>query len=308
MKHRAMIFAGDREMMKRTVYDFYSHQPYLEYNRQYQNYRPAKNDYINGIIWEAYEAPQFDAGLDIAFPDICADIMMLYTDDKAYCYFMGGTEGARSMRDLDFIDDVRAIYGFKFVPGSIGNIFTEELCDAAGSMIAAEDIMFGGKAIVDELISTDDFDKKLEVMRRYIVQRISDGYEKDALADYVAGRIMRSHGTAKINDIADETGYSDRYLRKAISNKLGMSAKTFSQVAKMQWSYHLGKELHNLSGAYSLADLAMESGYFDQSHMNASYKRLTGMLPNDAFELYTSAMTLQNNTSKLQHICQCNNL
>lgn len=276
--------------MHYNSFDFYSHQPYLEYNRHYMNYRPAASDTLSSIIWEAYQADDFDSAKDVAFPDICADIMILYTDNKAYCYFMGGTAGVRSMKDIEFLDTVKAICGFKFRPGAIGNIFREEVCDAAGSIINAEDILYGGANVVDELVNTTDFGERLQVMQRYITARLSDGYETDPLANYVTNRIMDSHGTAKLSDIADETGYTDRYIRKVLKSKLGMSAKTFSQIVKMQWSYHIGKETSHEANVYTLADLAMDSGYYDQSHMNASYKKLTGMLPNDAFKLYAPAI------------------
>jgi len=265
-------------------FDFFSHQPYLEKNTIYTHYRPQKEDMLNGIVWESYQADRFDSSKDIALPDICADIMILYTSDRAYTYFMGGTETARSMKDIDFIDDVKTIFGVKFCPGSLGNIFTEDLCDAAGSSIEAINVMYNGPSVTRALENAENFNDRIIVMQNYLANRLNDGYEVDMLSNYVTHRIMSTHGMLKINDLAEETGYTDRYLRKFMTRKLGMNMKTFSQIVQLQWSYHLSKEC--AVPCQNLADLAQLCGYYDQSHMNASYKKLTGMLPRDAFSLY----------------------
>mgnify|MGYP004471089035 CR=1 FL=1 len=265
-------------------YDFFSHQPYLEHNNFYTTYRPVQGDMLNGIVWEAYQVDHFDSKKHIAFPDICADIMTLYTKDKTYCYFMGGTENTRSMKDLDFFDDVETICGIKFCSGMLGNIFTEHLCDAAGSTMEAEYVMYNGHSVFNDLKSAETFDERVYILTNYVVGRLQDGYEVDLLSSYVTNRIVNSHGIIKMLDLAEETGYTDRYIRKVMSQKLGMKLKTFSQVVQMQWSYHLGKE--EKLRCFNMADLAQFCGYYDQSHMNTTYKKLTGMLPKDALNLY----------------------
>ena len=269
---------------QRREYDFYSHQPYLETNAHYMKFRPYATDPLKGIIWEAYQVERFDSKKEIAFPDICADIMTLYTDDGAYSYFMGGTDTSRSMRDIDFIDDVNTIFGIKFCPGAIGNIFKEEVHDAAGSQIEAQLIMYNGKSVVDQLSYAHSFDDKLKVLGNYLIGRLQDGYEFDLLSSYVTDRIMQTHGLVRMGELAEETGYTDRYLRKVMKQRLGMRMKTFSQIVQMQWSYHLQNE--GYQDKINLADLAQICGYYDQSHMNANYKKLTGMLPTEAFQLY----------------------
>lgn len=267
--------------------DFFSHQPYLEYNMNYISFRPTDKHPLAGLIWEAYQVDDFDSTKEIALPDICADIMTLYTNDRAYCYLMGGTDTSRSMRDIEFIDEVKSICGIKFRPGTIGNLFLEPVCDAGGDSIAAEDIMYKGGQVVRDLKSAEIFEDRMQILGNYLMERMNDGYEVDYLASYVTRRIMETHGLIRLSDLAEETGYTDRYLRKVMGQKLGMKMKTFGQIVQMQWSYHLGKE--ELSDS-NMALLAQMCGYYDQSHMNATYKKLTGMLPRDAFRLYNDSL------------------
>ena len=269
--------------MKTRIYDFFSHQPYLEHNRNYQHYSPKLGDPMHGIIWDAYQVDDFDATLELALPDVCADIMTLYTDKTSYTYFMGGTERMRTMNDIPYLADVKTIMGIKFCPGSIGNIFTEELCDVAGNQIDISDIMVKGNDVQNQLRYAEDFGQRIRILSRYINGRLDDGYEVDSLASYVTRRVMATHGAIKIKDICDETGYSDRYIRKVMKRKLGTNLKTFRQLVQLQWTYDVQKSQSSIK---NIAALALECGYYDQSHMDLAYKKLTGMLPKDVFNLY----------------------
>ena len=56
---------------------------------------------------------------------------------------------------------------------------------------------------------------RLQILGNYLTNRLQDGYETDYLATYVTRRIMETHGMIKLSDLADETGYTDRYLRRS---------------------------------------------------------------------------------------------
>lgn len=66
--------------------EFSSYQPYLELNNNYQSYVPVEHKIIKDIVWEVYEVDDFDFEKTIALPDVCADIMTFYTDDKAHSF------------------------------------------------------------------------------------------------------------------------------------------------------------------------------------------------------------------------------
>lgn len=262
--------------------DFAPHQPYLEYNTKYISYKPDFKDDLYGLVWEVYQVDNFDINKSIAFPDPCADIMVLYAPHRAYCYFMGGTKSLRLMTDLEFIKDIKTIFGVKFRSGALGNLFHGG-SDTGEGVIDGNEALVNGKTTVDKLLEAKTFNERWDLVKQYLIKRINSDYEVDMLVNYVAKCAISNRGKLKIQDLEPETGYSNRYLRKKITENLGVSIKTFCEIVQFQWSYHL---YHQLGGGVSLAELAQQSGYYDQSHMNFSYKKLTGLLPKNVMNLY----------------------
>ncbi len=269
--------------MKIMEYDFTPHQPYLEQNSVYYSYKPDLKDELHGLVWEVYQVDNFDSRKTIAFPDVCADIMAFYTSDKAHCYVMSGTKGLRSMTDLVFFRDIHTIFGVKFCSGALGNLFGEGARDTGEDIILGNDALFNGRDDLERLLEAKTFTERWDQVHHYLKKRLSSDYEEDRLVKYVANHIIVNHGKIRIEDLEFKTGYSNRYIRKKINEGLGVSIKTFCEIVQFQWSYHL---YHQNGGKLSLTDLALQSGFYDQSHMNIIYKKLTGLLPKNAVNLY----------------------
>lgn len=268
--------------MKLLGHDFTPHQPYLEYNTEYYSYKPGIQDELYGLVWEIYQVDNFDFQKSIAFPDVCGDIMVFYSSDKAHCYFMGGTMGLRVMTDLEFFKDIHTIFGVKFCSGALGNLF-KGARDTGEDVIVGNNALINGTDTLEKLLEAKTFTERWELVKQYLIKRLNSDYEVDHLVNYVANYIIVNRGKIIIKNLESQTGYSNRYLRKKINEGLGVSIKTFCGIVQFQWSYHL---YHQFGGKLSLSDLALQSGYYDQSHMNIIYKKLTGLLPKIAINLY----------------------
>ena len=254
--------------------------------------------------------PEEDVALDITLADDAGEKGTMHWEGKLAERQLPAEEAeeliARAFEQIEeemFYeqeDDGHVVTGLK-IPKSVGVVQIH--CTADPEVFDADWKVIPGRIREETIVALDLYataGQVSKVLQRIVVvrsaelppmeralmnltDRLQDGYETDYLATYVTRRIMETHGMIKLSDLADETGYTDRYLRKVMGQKLGMRMKTFSQIVQMQWSYHLGCE--ELS-EQNLALLAQMCGYYDQSHMNASYKKLTGMLPRDAFTLY----------------------
>lgn len=71
-----------------------------------------------------------------------------------------------------------------------------------------------------------------------------------------------------MTELANETGYSTRYLRKQFEDHIGISPKLFSQIVRFQSS--LNMLLKNAS--CSVIDVSNENGYYDQAHLINEFK------------------------------------
>jgi len=272
--------------MKLFGYDFTPHQPYLEKNTSYTNYQPAPGEPFYGQIWEVYQVDGFDKNKSIAFPDICADLMFFYTEDRVFSFFVSGTSGCRSMaEDFAFLDETATIFGVKFIPGTLQNYFVGPVSDNGEKILLASEVMHGGAETVQRMERAGTFEERRDIIRTYLSTCLAKGDRADALIVYAAHNIIENRGNLKVRDLEDKTGYSNRYLRKKFSEVTGISLKKFCAIIQLQWAYEL---YHKSDGNMRLVDLAAAAAYYDQSHMNYTFKTLTGMLPRTALNLYAA--------------------
>lgn len=264
--------------------EFSSYQPYLELNNNYQSYAPIDHNIIKDIVWEVYEVDDFDLEKTVALPDVCADIMTFYTDDKAHSFFMGGSISLQQMNELDFMKDVKSIFGVRLRTGMLGNLFRCDVKDISNSRITMSDALWNGREIEKRMAEAGNFIQRWEIMSSYLEQRVAHNYNTNNIVNFVVKEITDSKGCITIKELEDKTGYTGRYLRKVVKDFLGISIKQFCEVTKFQWmcNYYRLRQ-----GDVTLPDLALQSGYYDQSHMNLSCKKLTGELPKKIINMYS---------------------
>lgn len=125
---------------------------------------------------------------------------------------------------------------------------------------------------------------KKAIMSSYLEQRVAHNYKTNNIVNFVVREIINSQGCIAIKELEDKTGYTGRYLRKMVKDLLGISIKQFCEVIKFQWMCNYYKLRQ---GDVTLSDLALQSGYYDQSHMNLSCKKLTGELPKKIINMYS---------------------
>lgn len=110
----------------------------------------------------------------------------------------------------------------------------------------------------------------------------SGGRGHDAIRPEVAyawRRLRAARGTVPVSSLAAETGWSTRYLSSRFRAELGLSPKEAARVLRFDHARHrLARAAvaarAGTGGHLRLADLAAESGYYDQAHLAAEFRVL----------------------------------
>ena len=74
----------------------------------------------------------------------------------------------------------------------------------------------------------------------------------------------------------DETGWSRRHVTERFRRQLGVSPKAYARLLRFE---HASALLNEKPRGRTLADVAMEAGYYDQSHLTRDFVALAGMTP-----------------------------
>ena len=92
--------------------------------------------------------------------------------------------------------------------------------------------------------------------------------------------LLQTGGTARISDLAAETGWSGRHLTARFRAEIGLTPKAAARVIRFDRARHLLiRQASEKSSGYRLADLATACGYFDQAHLAREFRALAGCPP-----------------------------
>jgi len=109
-------------------------------------------------------------------------------------------------------------------------------------------------------------------------QAAAQGTPPAAEVRFAWHQLLRTGGTARISDLAAETGWSGRHLTSRFRTEIGLTPKAAARVVRFDRARHLLATSARSSG-YHLADLAAACGYFDQAHLAREFRALAGCPP-----------------------------
>jgi AraC-like DNA-binding protein len=102
-----------------------------------------------------------------------------------------------------------------------------------------------------------------------LLQRLAPNRDRrvDAAIDRIVG------GESRIDELAKDIGISRQHLARQFRHHVGVSPKTFARVMRFR------RLLANVPRDPDWAEVALEHGYYDQSHLIDEFRELAGDTP-----------------------------
>jgi len=120
-------------------------------------------------------------------------------------------------------------------------------------------------------------------LERFLIERLEHAAIHPVLACVLA-ELERTRGSLRASELAAHSGVSARHLNRLMRRWVGYSSKRLANIVRFQATLHEMEQ----SAQRPVASLAMENGYFDQSHLTHDTVRFSGATPGD---LVPRAMT-----------------
>ena len=79
-------------------------------------------------------------------------------------FFMGGSISLQQMNELDFMKDVKSIFGVRLRTGMLGNLFRCDVKDINNSRIAMSDALWNGREYEKRMAEADQFMQRWEII------------------------------------------------------------------------------------------------------------------------------------------------
>ena len=152
------------------------------------------------------------------------------------------------------------------------------LADLTNRGVALEDI-FGaaGRRITIELQEAPTWDARFDLLDREIGSRIDAARRLPSEVLCTWKRILDSGGLVTIGSLVQETGWSQKHLISQFKEHIGLAPKMFARV--MRFGRAVNRLRHQQHS--SLTALALDCGYYDQSHFDRDFRAFAGVPPTE---------------------------
>lgn len=164
----------------------------------------------------------------------------------------------------------------RLAPGAVGPLLGVAAVDLVGRAVPAGDLPgVAARRLAREL--TGARPREITARLADLLPPPADGVRERLLraaADALSTRADRT--PAAVRDVARELAVSERQLRNLFADGIGVSPKHYARIDRVR---------HLLAHAASApwAQLAVATGYYDQSHMTADFRTLMGVPPTAFF-------------------------
>ena len=154
-----------------------------------------------------------------------------------------------------------------------------ELNDRA---IPIDDVLGGwGSELVEKLAEASTWEERFAVLDGALRDRTADenGFsELTPEVRWLRRQLIDSGGRARVEPLMDETGWSRRLVTERFRHQVGVAPKAYARVLRFSRAAAL---LRGIGEGRTLADVAVECGYYDQSHFTRDFVALSGSTPGD---------------------------
>ena len=169
-----------------------------------------------------------------------------------------------------------------FKPIGMHRLFNNDLSELTNSSRTLAEFLGKKEAnlLLKALEAQPDNQRQTEILNDFFTKRITHR-EEDIKLEKVMDLIHQKQGDINITEILEAFSYPRKTLERHFQKKVGLSPKVYTQIYRFKCLINF---LENNPGT-TWAQLANETGYFDQSHMSRYVKEYLQVSPNSIVNL-----------------------
>lgn len=140
------------------------------------------------------------------------------------------------------------------------------------------------KEVNDKLNDALNFNKMVDVVESFLLNQIHKGVKEFHRLDQVSHLILKADKILNIDWLAKESCLSLRQFERKFIERMGVSPKYFSKIARFENAFRMRNKEPNSNWL----SIAVRCGYYDYQHLAKDYKEFTSQTPTD-FHLLDNA-------------------
>jgi AraC-like DNA-binding protein len=123
----------------------------------------------------------------------------------------------------------------------------------------------------------------LEVFARlegWLLRGVAAGRGVHPATRWTVDRLLASFGSARVDRLAEAAGYSRKYLTRVVRREVGLPPKVVARIARFH--HAVGRLRTSPPGSWS--EVAVDCGFYDQSHLIQEVRAFAGCAPGELLE------------------------
>ncbi|RWW92132.1 AraC family transcriptional regulator [Flavobacterium cerinum] len=162
-------------------------------------------------------------------------------------------------------------------PSALFKLFAVPAFEVTNETISFTDLAGqSGRILIDQVQNYSGNNIAITAIEDFLLKRLLKHSYSDKIISMSLQQIYAQKGMNTITETLKDIPSTERQLERKFREHIGLSPKKFADIIKFQ---HLLKNMKHISPTLSLSDVSYISGYYDQSHLNNSFKKFTGLTP-----------------------------
>lgn len=212
-------------------------------------------------------------------PDGCIDVVLAVPagGDEPESAMVVGTMTRALV--LDAMSTLECFVGVRFRPGKATAFLALPASEITDQRISIDDVWPDAEHVRDTLAARRDVVARVRALERILLKRLAPharGSQRDV--DEAVRRIIESGGSLGITRLAPSLGVTRQHLARRFAQLVGVSPKTFARVVRLNRVVERVR-LVPAGQPVNWSALALELGYYDQSHLVDEFREMTGLTP-----------------------------
>jgi AraC-like DNA-binding protein len=163
-----------------------------------------------------------------------------------------------------------------FTPIGARTLFGVPMDSLANAVIELDDLLPREDAsLVEQLGNTPAWSARFGLLERFLLRRLAVSVAAPAPVEWAWDRLEESGGRVDLAALAGEIGWSPRHFIARFRDAVGLAPRTVARILRFQRAMNLLTR----PGVTSLSRVALEAGYYDQSHFNRDFGEFAGTTP-----------------------------
>ncbi len=165
--------------------------------------------------------------------------------------------------------------GIRFQPSGMAPILSTSMQSLTDARVPAEELFVDIDQLVEEIVESSNDAQRIAACHRFLFRSIDLDRENFCVRRALES-IRQTRGSISVESLATLMGRSRRSLELAFQREVGTSPKMYCRITRFR---HLFDAMSMKSQSVSWVELALDSGFFDQSHLIRDFRQFAGASP-----------------------------